>query len=163
MVFKQAYAVVDAAFSPDGKHVATGGIGTVQTGMIWDMETGAAEATLTGHSKSIFSVSYSADGTRIVTTSSDLTAKVWNERGENLATLIAHTKWLRSGAFSPDGTHIVTAGDDGTVCLWVRRHSDCRYNALLLPECWLSILLSFALILSLWRDKRRRLIGRHSR
>ncbi len=55
------------------------------------------------------SVSFSPDGTRIVTGSSDGTAKVWDARtGAPLLDLKGHTGWWYSASFSPDGTRIVT-------------------------------------------------------
>jgi WD40 repeat protein len=62
---------------------------------------------------------FSPDGTRIVTTSSDGTARVWDAAtGQVQLTLTGHTGWVRGGGFSPDGTRIVTAGDDGTARVW---------------------------------------------
>ena len=63
--------------------------------------------------------SFSPDGTRIVTASSDGTARAWDATtGEEIIALRGHKNWVESASFSPDGTCIVTASTDGTVRLW---------------------------------------------
>ena len=70
--------------------------------------------TLTGHDRAVRSAAYSPDGQRIVTASSDYTAKVWQAKtGQELFTLKGHNGWVWSVAYSPDGQRIVTAGSDG--------------------------------------------------
>ena len=64
---------------------------------------------------------YSPDGTRIITTSKDGTARIWDaDTGQELRTLTSHTGQVRSAAFSPDGKYIVIAGcdyaDDAETC-----------------------------------------------
>jgi WD40 repeat protein len=57
---------------------------------------------------------FSPDGQRILTASSDQTARVWDLSGKELATLRGHTAGVRSAVFSPDGQRILTASSDGT-------------------------------------------------
>ena len=55
------------------------------------------------------SASFSPDGSRIVTASTDKTAKVWDARtGAEVLTLKGHTGQVTSASFSPDGSRIVT-------------------------------------------------------
>jgi len=79
----------------------------------------SAPMTLRGHSGGVWSAAFSPDGTKIVTASSDKTAKVWDAAtGKELATLRGHTNSVTSAAFSPDGTKIVTASYEGTAKVW---------------------------------------------
>ena len=48
------------------------------TARIWDATTFAELAALTGHASPLSSASFSADGSRIITTSEDETAKIWD-------------------------------------------------------------------------------------
>jgi WD40 repeat protein len=65
------------------------------------------------------SAAFSPDGTRIVTASTNRTARLWDARsGRVVGTLKGHTHQLTSAAFSPDGTRIVTASKDDTARLW---------------------------------------------
>jgi len=74
---------------------------------------------LGAHSESVTSVMYSADGRRILTTSEDRTAKVWDaSTWELLVTLKEHEGAVNSGAFSPDGLRVVTAGEDKMARVW---------------------------------------------
>ena len=47
---------------------------------MWDAKSGAELLTLKGHTGTVWWVSFSADGSRIVTGSDDRTAKVWDAR-----------------------------------------------------------------------------------
>ena len=78
--------------------------------------------TLYGHTGPVTSVSFSPDGTRIVTGSADQTAKVWDARtGTALLELKGHTGAVTSVSFSPDGTRIVTGSEDQTAKVWDAR------------------------------------------
>jgi WD40 repeat protein len=75
--------------------------------------------TCKGHTSVVQSAAFSPDGTRIVTASWDMTAKVWDAKtGAEVFALTGHTKDVKSAAFSPDGTRIVTASLDGTAKVW---------------------------------------------
>ncbi len=72
-----------------------------------------------GHTDTVTSAAFSPDGTRVVTASSDGTARVWDAKtGATLATLSGHTGAVHSAAFSPDGTRVVTASWDKTARVW---------------------------------------------
>jgi hypothetical protein len=91
------------------------------TAKVWDAKSGAEVLTLEGHTHFVWSVSFSPDGSRIVTASSD-GAKVWDaESGAEVFTLKGHTSEVLSASFSPDGSRIVTASRDGTAKLWDAR------------------------------------------
>ena len=82
---------------------------------MWDASSGALLRTLNGHSNGVGSAAFSPDGSRIVTSSFDNTAKVWDASSGNLIrTLSGHSSYVSSAAFSPDGSSIVTAGWDKT-------------------------------------------------
>ncbi|KAG2336413.1 hypothetical protein BDR05DRAFT_1005889 [Suillus weaverae] len=85
-----------------------------------DMNWPAVQTVLRGHTRDVNSVSFSPDGTRIVTGSSDSTVRLWDAAtgqpvGEPLR---GHTSWVNSASFSPDGTRIVSSSDDETIRLW---------------------------------------------
>ena len=73
---------------------------------------------LTGHQDRVISASFSPDGQRIVTASSDKTARVWDLKGTPIAVLTGHQSGVISASFSPDGQRIVTASSDGTARVW---------------------------------------------
>ena len=84
--------------------------------------TGTALLDLKGHSGEVSSLSFSPDGTRIVTSSWDGTEKVWDARtGTALLDLKGHTDLVSSVSFSPDGTRIVTGSWDKTAKVWDAR------------------------------------------
>jgi WD40 repeat protein len=86
-------------------------------------------ATLRGHSDSVGRAAWSPDGTRIVTTSWDGTAKVWDaSTGIEIFTLSGHTDWVNHAAWSPDGTRIVTASSDDTAKVWNASTGEERFT-----------------------------------
>jgi serine/threonine protein kinase len=75
--------------------------------------------TLQGHSNTVKSVSFSPDGSRIVSGSWDTTVRVWGaETGQLAFTLKGHSDSVNSVAFSPDGKRIASGSDDTTVKVW---------------------------------------------
>ncbi|HVS28919.1 MAG TPA: TIR domain-containing protein, partial [Solirubrobacteraceae bacterium] len=77
---------------------------------------------LTGHTDALNRAAFSPDGSRIVTASSDRTARAWNARtGRQETILRGHAALVESAAFSPDGSRVVTASVDGTARIWDAR------------------------------------------
>ena len=85
----------------------------------------AQMAALTGHTDWLMSVGVSPDGRRIVTGSSDNSARIWDAAtGRLVRVLGGHTDRVRSVTFSPDGRVVATASYDKTVRLWDAERGD---------------------------------------
>ena len=75
--------------------------------------------TLEGHTGGVQRVSFSPDGSRVLTASLDKTAKVWDARsGALVCTLGGHTSGVNAASFSPDGLKVLTASLDKTAKVW---------------------------------------------
>ena len=75
--------------------------------------------TLREHTGNVNAATFSPDGGRVVTASSDGTAMVWDaQTGRNLLTFKGHGGIVTSAVFSPDGKQIVTASWDGKAKVW---------------------------------------------
>jgi len=104
-----------AAFSPDGRRIVTVSSRTVR---LWDSETLKTVLELIANNNQL-SAAFSFDGSRLVTTSIDGTAHIWDAAsGVHIMVLRGHEAAVLSAAFSPDGSRIVTASSDKTARIW---------------------------------------------
>jgi WD40 repeat protein len=117
-------SVTGAAFSPDGRRLATGDVNGRVT--LWDAAT-RQEAAHWQHGPSVSAVAFSPDGKLLVSAGTDIMrpyapgeVKVWDAAsGEERAVLRGHSRGVTCLAFSPDGKRLATGSDDGTVQLWL--------------------------------------------
>ncbi len=74
---------------------------------------------LHGHSDAVTSVSWSPDGTRLLSSSRDSTVRLWLVADEsNTLTYNGHQAAVLSAAWSPGGSFIASGGEDKTVQVW---------------------------------------------
>jgi WD40 repeat protein len=111
-------AVKLVKFSPDGKHVALPTwYGWV---IVWDLDTDKEGKSIQLKGGGPVGVSFSDDSKRVVTSSSDLTVRVWNvEDGSPVTPPLWHDDFIHEALLSPDGTRLVTSGSEkGVVRVW---------------------------------------------
>jgi WD40 repeat protein len=127
--------ILDLCLSSDERWIVTASADN--TARIWDASTGAELLKLAGHASEVTAVATLADGPglRVLTGSSDQTAKLWAVTGlgnppgaaaapaakptvKELLSLKGHTRGLTSVAFAPDGSAALTAARDGLTILW---------------------------------------------
>ncbi len=108
--------VWSAVFSPDGRRV----LSVAKTAHIWDSETGAPIATLDhGTGGGILHTGkFSPDGKKIVTASSDHTARIWNADSAETIAILHHDQNVSTATFSSDGERVITASNDTTARIW---------------------------------------------
>ena len=104
------------AYSPDGTRLAVASsIGI----WLYDANTGAEVALLTGHIGVVTSVSFSPDGTTLASGSNGGPVRLWEvATGQLKVSLIGHTSLVSSVAFSPDGKTLASGAWDTTIRLW---------------------------------------------
>ena len=105
-----------AAFSPDGRLVASGDrAGAVR---VWQVGSARPVALLRGHQRRVQTVRFSADGARLVTASQDGTAIVWRAAGWRPELTLRHGDQVTAASFSPDDRRVLTASADRTAVVW---------------------------------------------
>jgi len=79
----------------------------------------ASTDPLTGHEGAVMMGAFTPDGRRVITVSSDLTARMWDvTTGAELRQYAQHTGPLYSLAISADGRTLVTTAQDNTLRAW---------------------------------------------
>jgi WD40 repeat protein len=110
--------VWSVAFSRDGRRLATAS--GDETVTLWEVETGAKIATLTGHSGGATDVTFLGDDATLVVL--DRTGRVhfWDALSgrQLIEPWQAHQDTSWRIAVHPDGVRFATAGDDGYVRVW---------------------------------------------
>jgi hypothetical protein len=113
----QKGAVTAVAFSVRGDRIYSGD----NTGAIdvSDANTGVLGSQLHAHSSDVEFIGFSPDGVRMVTTSADGTAWIWDLGSARPPLgLIGHSDNVFMAAFSADGGRVVTASEDQTAKIW---------------------------------------------
>lgn len=77
------------------------------------------ELCLTGNANSLWSISVSADGKRLLTSCADATLSLWDtDNGRLLRVFTGHKECVVAAALSPDGKLALSGSGDKTVRLW---------------------------------------------
>jgi len=105
---------------------------TIATGLgsgdivILDGITGSQVAVLSGHTHRVNSLTFSLDGTLLVSGSHDMTVKLWDvQTGGVIKTFHGHTNLIFSVSISPDCTTIASGSHDYTIRLWDIPTKEC--------------------------------------
>jgi len=111
--------IQSASFSPDGHAIL--GVCDAKV-VVWDNPGGKEMCRLVvpGVKNSLFnSAEFNSEGKEIVTSSSDMTARIWDAAtGKQVQLLAGHKNEVVQAHFSADSASVVTIGKDGSVRLW---------------------------------------------
>ncbi|MCA9267463.1 MAG: hypothetical protein KDA41_03285, partial [Planctomycetales bacterium] len=111
-----------AAISPNRAKIATAGVvGGKPTIQIRDAASGNVLGNIVGHEGPITGVAFSADATKLVSTSADKTVRVWNLAAAGFPALgqfDGHMAVTRAAVFSADASQVFSAGDDKQIRQW---------------------------------------------
>jgi len=134
------------AFSPDGRFVVTAAAdGLIRRWSldfdesVWELWISGAKHLpadiadralqpfdLDGHEHSANQCVFAADGSFMVSASSDGSLRLWDvARGQQLGALLGHDAEVGGCDVSPDGSLVASVSSDGAVKLWDRRNAAC--------------------------------------
>ncbi len=150
--------VLSVAFAPDGKQIASGGAD--RRVLLWAVdptedrtrrvanvikklrgETLPEQSfhSFEGHDGTVQEVSFSLDGTRLVSSANDNQVYVWrvpsnstDQTSVPIQKLRGHGGWVRACRFTADGTQVISGGDDRSWKIW--RLASYRENQILKDE-----------------------------
>lgn len=124
--------VYSAAFSPDGKTLATGSGDPSRSGqlVLWNAETGAKLREIyNGHSDIVLGLSFSRDGKWLASGAADKFAKIWDVgSGRKLHSFEGHTHHVMDVTLKPDMRTLLSAGADGIVKVWNLVTGEAQYT-----------------------------------
>jgi len=104
---------IAVAYSPDGGTLAIGSLGVIQ---LWNSALGTS-STLT-HKGWVYTVAFSADGTKLASGSSDGTIRLWDSGTSRLTDVFNVGTQVSSVAFNPAGTVLASGDGNWNVQLW---------------------------------------------
>ncbi len=111
-----------SAISPDGKLLATTGeINKRPAIVVRDVATSETKHLFLGHLAPITSLAFSVDNTKLVSGSTDKTARVWSVAGgkfPEVATFAGHEQAVSAVAFNANGAQVLSGSTDGVLKLW---------------------------------------------
>jgi WD40 repeat protein/serine/threonine protein kinase len=109
-------------YSPDGWLAAVinrNGLRRGHAVLVLDVASGTHLTPWLAHRDELLTATFSPDGRKLITTSSDQTARIWDiASGQMLTPPLVHPDGVSVAAFSPDGRRVVTADFKGGVRVW---------------------------------------------
>ena len=123
---------------------------------------GNVQRTFTGHTDEIIKLSYSVNGSRIISASYDSTAIIWSKGGQMIKKLKGHNGIVNDARFSPDRTRVITVSDDQSAKLWtwdgqfirtMAGHTDAVLMAEFSPNSLYILTVSLDHTIKVWDNK----------
>ena len=118
-------AVLCASFGQSGELLATGSQGGKVK--VWRLSSGVCLRNFNqAHTQGVTSVSFSKDGTQILTSSFDCTARIHGlKSGKTIKEFNGHTSYVNCATYTHDGSQIITGSSDSTCRVWDVKTTEC--------------------------------------
>ena len=118
-------AVLCMCVSIDSEMLVTGGKdGRIK---VWKLKTGTCLRKFnTAHTAAVSSVSFSRDGSQILSASFDFTVHIHGlKSGKLLKEFRGHTSYVNDAMYCIESQRVISAGSDGNIIIWDLRTAEC--------------------------------------
>jgi WD40 repeat protein len=131
------------AISPDSRHVAIGSGYEISEIGVLNTTSWEQEPPLTGHGDWVTSLTFSANGERLISSSADNTIRVWDmNRRVTTKVLKGHQSEVYGLSLTSDESRAVSAGKDGRILEWELNAPWPAFRERLLAEPVLQVVFS---------------------
>ncbi len=109
----------EAFYSQNQKYIVTINSSIPPLAKVWKAENGEFLYDFTIQTLGFWTVGFSPNGNKIITTTYEGDIQVWNASdGKLIYSLEGHDGWYTTAQFSPNGKSIVSVSSDGTIKVW---------------------------------------------
>ena len=109
-------AVTTLHFSPDGRHLVSGGQG--EGAWVWAWFAEAEPQELPDHPQGVIEAQFSPNGKQVLTLAGDGTVRIWDAEGVAFPAVLTHETTVHAVGWSPGSRRVVTGTEAGDVWLW---------------------------------------------
>ncbi|MCI0705795.1 MAG: WD40 repeat domain-containing protein [Planctomycetia bacterium] len=110
-------AATQIEFNPNSTLLASGSLRD-ESVLVWDVKTEKVVATLDGHTKGVWTMAFSPDGTKLAVGCGDGIIRLWDVKTGKATTLKGHTDLTHTLTFTADGKTLLSANSDNTIRRW---------------------------------------------
>jgi WD40 repeat protein len=103
---------------------------------LWEAHSGQLIRELKGHTGSVEAITFTRDGSQLISGADDDTVRIWDVHGEGCRVLTGHAKDVMCVALNPDESRLASGSQDDSVRIWDFRTGELVQNVSMGFDVW---------------------------